>query len=135
MDNSEARVVDVFFYGLYMDPAILKTKNVTPRNPRVAYATDYKLRIGKMATLLREKGAKAYGMVYALTHAEIHALYQGSGLDMYVSEALDVTLDSGATIPVLCSNLLTPPYDEESNPEYEAKLISCMQRLNIPLLK
>lgn len=52
MDNSNQRLNDVFFYGLYMDEEILKSKNVEPRNKRIAVVYDYKLRIGKMATLL-----------------------------------------------------------------------------------
>ncbi|NRB38926.1 MAG: hypothetical protein HRU20_10745 [Pseudomonadales bacterium] len=51
---------------------------------------------------------------------------------MYISEALIVTLDSGESIPVLCRNLLVPPEDNESNNEYQEKLIECMARLNVP---
>ena len=34
MDNSKDRLLDVFFYGLYMDEEILKSKNVNPRKKR-----------------------------------------------------------------------------------------------------
>lgn len=131
MSNSESRLNDVFLYGLYMDPDILRSKNVEPRNPRVGYAEGYKLRIGKLATLLREEGAQAYGLVYSLTHEELSLLYAKSGLDMYVSEALIVTIESGEAIPVLCKNLLTPPEESESNEEYRTKLLQCMERLNV----
>ena len=132
MNNSESRLHDVFFYGLYMDPEILKSKAVNPRSPRVGYADGYKLRIGDMATLLRDADSKAYGLVYSLTHEEVDLLYAKSGLDMYVSEALLVTLDSGESIPTLCSNLLKPPLENESNDEYKTKLLQCMARLNVP---
>ena len=36
IDNSKDRLVDVFFYGLYMDEEILKLKSVIPRNQRKA---------------------------------------------------------------------------------------------------
>jgi len=133
MNNSESRLHDVFFYGLYMDPEILKSKDVDPRNPRIGFAEGYQLRLGNMATLLRDKEAKAYGVVYSLTHEEVALLYAKSGLDMYVSESLLVTLDSGECIPTLCCNLLTPPEESESNEEYMAKLLQCMERLNVPI--
>ena len=58
MDNSENRLVDVFFYGLYMDEEILLKKGVKIRNQRKAYVKDFVLRVGKMATLLRAEKKK-----------------------------------------------------------------------------
>ena len=74
MDNSLNSLQEVFFYGLYMDPEILKSKGVEPRNPRIAIVKGYKLRIGNMATLLRSEGSEANGIVYSLTHSEIVVL-------------------------------------------------------------
>jgi len=133
MDNSNQRLNDVFFYGLYMDEEILKSKNVEPRNKRVAVVNDYKLRIGKMATLLRAKDAKVYGLVYSLTHDEIDTLYVKSGLTDYIAEALIVELDDKSSIPVLCCNLLNPPSDDENNDEYHQKLKKCMKKYKLPL--
>ncbi len=132
MNNSESRLHNVFFYGLYMAPDILTAKNVEPREPRIGFAEGYRLRIGNMATLLRDESTRAYGIVYALTHEEIKILYDQAGLDMYVSEALLVTLDSGETMPALCKNLLTPPEESESNSDYETKLVNCMRQLKVP---
>lgn len=140
MNNSVSRLHDVFFYGLYMDPEILRAKSVEPRNPRLGYAAGYTLRIGNMATLLRDTdpSARAFGLVYALTHAELSMLYDQAGLDMYIAEALLVTLctadglDSGTSLPSLCCNLLEPPADHESNPAYQARLLQCMLRLGVP---
>lgn len=133
-DNSSIRLHDTFFYGLYMDPDILRSKGVEPRLPRKASAPGYQLRIGKMATLLRvpEAEAEAHGMVYALTHAEIHTLYWGSGLDAYVAEAVLVKTEQGDILATLCCNLLQPPADHESNPEYRDKLKACLQKLGLP---
>jgi len=132
MDNSKNRLNDVFFYGLYMDEEILKAKGVTPRNKRIAIANNYKLRIGNMATLLREESTKAYGLVYSLTHEEIYALYEGSGLDAYVSESLLVECE-GENIPVLCCNLLEEPSSDDQNEEYFTKLKVCMKKYNLPI--
>ena len=131
MDNAKNRLIHVFFYGLYMDPEILKAKGVKPRHPRKAIAKGYRLRIGNMATLLREANAEAHGIVYELTHHELHALYWGAGLDAYVAEALVVEMEGGEKVATLCCNLLEPPGDDESNPEYLGKLTQCMKKLNV----
>ena len=131
MDNSKNRLNNVFFYGLYMDPEILKAKSVEPRNPRKAVAKGYRLHIGKMATLLRETNAEAHGIVYELTHDEVNTLYLGAGLVAYVAEAIEVETENHEKLAVLCCNLLVPPAKNESNPEYVGKLIQCMQKLGV----
>jgi len=132
MDNSKDRLVDVFFYGLYMDEEILKSKNVNPRNKRAAIAPGYHLRVGKMATLLRDNNAQAFGMVYSLTHDEITSLYEGSGLTAYVPESIVIQTKENQNIAALCCNLLNPPSDDEKNEEYLEKLTTCMEKYNLP---
>jgi hypothetical protein len=131
MDNSKDRLNAVFFYGLYMDPEILKAKGVEPRNPRKAVARGYQLRVGKMATLLREVNAEAHGIVYELTHDELNALYWRAGLEAYVAEAIEVETQNHENLAVLCCNLLAPPAEDESNPEYLDKLIQSMKKLGV----
>lgn len=133
MDNTENRLHDVFFYGLYMDPDVLKSKGVDPRNPRTGFVNGYKLRVGKMATLLREANAVAHGIVYSLTHDEINQLYWGSGLDAYITEALLVETEAGDRLAALCCNLRVPPAENEANPEYLVKLLKCMDQYNLPV--
>ena len=132
MDNSKNRLNEVFFYGLYMDPEILSAKGVVPRNPRKAVARGYRLCVGKMATLLREANAEAHGIVYELTHDEVNTLYWRAGLEAYVAEALSVETEQGEKVAVLCCNLLEPPGEGESNPEYLGKLMQCMKKLGVP---
>jgi len=133
MDNSNQRLNDVFFYGLYMDEEILKSKGVEPRNKRKALAYGYELRLGNMATLLRKENAKAYGMVYSLTHEEIDILYKNSGLTQYVNEALMVELEDKSSIVTLCSILLDEPKDDERNDEYYQKLVSCIEKYGLEI--
>ncbi|MBZ2167424.1 gamma-glutamylcyclotransferase family protein [Marinobacter sp. F4216] len=131
MYNSRERLNQVFFYGLYMDPEILRAKGVEPRNPRKAIAPGYRLRVGNLATLLRDESSRAAGIVYDLTHDEVSTLYWGGGLDTYVSEALTVETEAGDSLAVLCCNLLVPPANDESNPEYLEKLIRRMGELGL----
>ena len=131
-DNSKERLQEVFFYGLYMDPHILRQKGVDPRNPRIGRAEGFELRLGNKATLLRSPGKMAHGIVYSLTHAELDSLYRGAGLDEYVTEALLVRVGE-QNIAALCCNLLIPPEKGESNVEYETKLKAAMEKLGVPV--
>jgi len=135
MNNSNQRLNNVFFYGLYMDEEILKSKGVKPRNKRRAIADGYALRLGNMATLLRKENATAYGMVYSLTHEEMDILYKNSGLTQYVNEALMVELENKSNIVTLCSVLLDAPKVDESNDEYYQKLVTCMKKYGLEIPK
>jgi hypothetical protein len=82
------RRIDAFFYGLYMDVEVLREANVVPVNPRRAYVDNFTLRIGQRATLLPAAGARAYGMLIALSHQELERLYTAPGLEQYRPEAV-----------------------------------------------
>ena len=131
MDNSIDRLHDVFFYGLYMDEEILKSKDIIVRNKRHAYVDNYALRVGNLATLVRKEKSCAYGMVYSMTQKEVYSLYEGIGLSQYVTEALLCTLSDGSNIAVLCKILEEEPTVDESNDEYFSKLKSCMERYGL----
>lgn len=130
-DNSADRTQDVFFYGLYMDPSILEGKGVPPRYPRMATAHGYEVKVGAKTTLLRKAGSKASGMVYSLTHMELESLYRGSGLTGYYPEALQVELNSGEVVPVLCCNLLSPADWSDPNPDYASRLAQVKKELGL----
>ena len=135
MNNSIDRLHDVFFYGLYMDEEILKSKGILIRNQKSAYINNYALRIGNLATLVRKEGAITYGMVYAMTQKEVHSLYEGIGLNEYVTEALLCTLDDGSKVATLCKILEKTPSEDESNDEYFLKLKKCMEGYALPVPK
>jgi light-regulated signal transduction histidine kinase (bacteriophytochrome) len=82
------RRIDGFFYGLFMDSDILRQSQVAAVRPRRAFVDGYALRIGRRATLVPASGARAYGMVLALTHDELERLYATPGLEQYRPEAV-----------------------------------------------
>ncbi len=131
--NSEERLIKVFFYGAYMDPDILFQKGVNPRSPEKVTVSGYKLKIGNMATLLRDASAKVSGMMYDLTHKELYDLYEGSGLDAYVREPVLAVTEGSESVPALCCNLLIPPLKEEFNESYYQTLREITMKLSIPL--
>jgi hypothetical protein len=126
------RRIDAFFYGLFMDIEILREAGVAPINPRRAYVDEFALRIGQRATLLPSAGSRAYGMLFALTHAELDRLYAAPGLEQYRPEAILAQPLEGTPTPALCYNLREAPRPHERNPEYAARLQHALRRLDFP---
>ena len=126
------RRIAVFFYGLFMDQALLRAKGVTPDELRPAIARGFALRIGERATLVSSDGARVHGMLASLSHAELDRLYSEPSLRDYRPEAVIVDVPGGDTVPALCYNLIEPPSVEEHNPEYAAKLRALAARLSFP---
>ena len=126
------RRIDAFFYGLFMDVDILRASDVIAVDPRRASIDDFALRIGRRATLIPSVGARAYGMLVALTHAELARLYAGPGLEEYRPEAVLVRPLDGALTAALCYNLREPPGRHERNAEYAARLQQLLTRLDFP---
>lgn len=127
-----ARQVDAFFYGLFMDVDVLRQSGVNPANPRRAYVAEFALRIGQRATLVPSPGARAYGMLIALTHAELERLYNAAGLEHYRPEAVLAQPIEGNAIPALCYNLVQAPESHERNPDYALRLKSVLTKLGFP---
>jgi hypothetical protein len=126
------RQIDGFFYGLFMDVQVLRHSGTKPSNFRRAYVTDFALRIGQRATLVPSPGARAYGMLISLTHAELERLYSAPGLEGYRPEAVVAHASDGESIPALCYNLVQAPEPHERNPEYAMRLKSVLENLGFP---
>jgi Gamma-glutamyl cyclotransferase, AIG2-like len=126
------RRIEVFFYGLFMDAGLLRTKGADPVNVRCACVPGFALRIGQRATLLSRPGARAYGILMELTHAEIEKLYSEASVSAYRPEAVLCELADGSHVPAMCFNLVAPPAPEEANAEYAAKLRDLARRLGLP---
>lgn len=126
------RRVDGFFYGLFMDLDVLRNSGVTPESALPAYVDDFALRIGNRATLVPSPGARAYGMLIALTHSELQRLYSAPGLEPYRPEAVLARPFDGGSIPALCYNLVEPPAADEQNPTYAVRLQKTLRDLGFP---
>lgn len=126
------RHVTGFFYGLFMDEAVLAEAGVAARTPRMAYIEDFGLRIGRRATLVPKAGARAYGMLYDLTHEELGKLYGASGLEDYRPEAVEAHLLEGGRQPALCYNLLDASAPAEANEAYAKRLSEALERFGFP---
>lgn len=126
------RRIDGFFYGLFMDPDVLREGGVSPENPRQAFVDDLELQVRERAALVRTAGARAYGMLYALTHEELDRMYSAPSLAGYRPEAVVAQTLEGEKVPALCYNLMEPQRSVGPNAEYAARLRAALGKLGFP---
>ncbi|HEY0171712.1 MAG TPA: gamma-glutamylcyclotransferase family protein [Pyrinomonadaceae bacterium] len=124
--------VDVFFYGLFMDEALLRAKGLRPENRRAASVEGFGLFIGERATLVPRVGSTVYGVIFSLTRGEVDALYSEESVGAYRPETVSALAADGSVTAALCYNLPAPPADGGRNPQYAAKLREVAGREGLP---
>jgi hypothetical protein len=129
LTEAEARRIDVFFYGLFMDDAVLREKGINPANRRMASVENFSLVVGARATLVPGPGRTVYGVLFSLTQTEVGTLYGEASVSAYRPEAVSAQLADGSVTPALCFNLPVPPSMTERNPRYVSKLRELAERI------
>jgi len=124
-------VIMVFFYGLFMDEALLATKGVHPTESIIGYVDGFGLHIGKRATLLPEADSRAYGVLMKITAADAAALYSEQSVADYVAEPVVVKLPEDIQVSAVCYNLPATRV-AGTNPEYAAALLTLASKLGLP---
>jgi uncharacterized protein (DUF1330 family) len=127
-----AKPVDVFFYGLFMDPAALRARGLQPIDARLASVPGMALQIGERATLVRDSAERVYGMLIGLTPAELERLYAEPSVAAYRPEAVLAQLAGGTSLPALCYTLPQAPEATAGNADYAEKLRAVAARLGLP---
>ncbi|GBQ13348.1 gamma-glutamylcyclotransferase [Komagataeibacter rhaeticus] len=127
-----SRHISIFFYGLFMDADVLRTKGFEPANPRQAEIAGMALRIGKRATLVPDISGSVHGIVMDLTHNDIDRLYADESVASYRPEAVLARLSDSTSIAALCFNLPIPPERGVTNDEYREKLREVGRKVGLP---
>jgi hypothetical protein len=104
-----SRRAELFFYGLFMDQGLLRSKGLSPQNSEIASVSGLALRIGQRAALVPDEKGKVYGVVMSLTLEEVERLYSDPTVQAYRPQAVLVRLASGGQVAALCYNLREPP--------------------------
>jgi hypothetical protein len=126
-----ARRVSVFFYGLFMDPELLRGKGANPVIVGIASVLNLSLRIGRRAAVVPDPGATVHGVLMELTHDELEQLYSEPSVRQYRPEPVLALVQGRGSVPALCYNLVEPP-TEPPNQEYVAALKVVAKRLELP---
>ena len=128
------RQIDAFFYGLFMDAAVLEAKGIRVRGGQLGVLRDWALRIGHRATLVPDAGRAVHGVLMSLPLTELDRLYAEASVRMYRPIAVVVEA-RGMAVPALAYVLPEPPAPEERNPEYAAKLRALAAPLDLFLVR
>ena len=132
MTKSGTRRIDVFFYGLFMDEALLREKGTNPRHRRLAALENFQLVIAQRATLVPSQDHVVHGVVFSLTHDELDHLYADPSVNAYRPEAALARLADGNAVPCLTFNLPALNVNEQRNCAYAEKLRTLAADLNLP---
>jgi len=123
--------MNVFFYGLFMDENLLAKKGIAASNAVVGYVDGFRLRIGERATLQRCAGARAYGVMMAVSPNEVRELYAESSVADYVPASVTVELMDGSNAEASCYNLPSNKVTG-TNKGYAEALLEVANRLGLP---
>ena len=126
------RRADVFFYGLFMDQDLLRSKGLQPDNVELASLLGMTLRLGERAALVPDPASRVHGVVMTLTLDELERLYSDPGVQSYRPQAVLVRPQSGGFLAALCYNLPDPPAPGARNPEYAEKLRVVGKKVGLP---
>ena len=123
----------VFFYGLYMDAALLESMGFQPREVGAARLDDFQIRIGERATLVPAPGKAAYGILHDLPRREVSALYARPEVRGYVAQPVNATLLVDSSLhPASCYVLPPSAVGSTTNVDYAARLARLVSQLGLP---
>ncbi len=126
-----SKTIPVFFYGLFMDEALLHSKDVSVSDPVVAHVDGYCLHIGARATLLPDEGGRAYGVVAEVSTDELARLYKEPSVADYIAADVTATVPGGTDMKATCY-ILPPEQLAGANPEYATALLELASKLGFP---
>ena len=121
----------VFFYGLFMDEALLAEKGIRPTNVAIGAVDGFALHIGERATLTLSTGARSYGVVMTIDAAEVEELYTEESVADYEAETVIVNLKDGSKVEAACY-ILPGDRGTGTNRRYAEQLLALATRLGFP---
>jgi hypothetical protein len=92
----------VFFYGSFINRAVLAEAGLKPDRVEVARLWGFDIRIQPLANLVRSDRHCVYGIVCEATHAELTRLYSQSWVGTYLPVAVTVEIAGGRLLSALC---------------------------------
>lgn len=97
--------VATFFYGSYINFAVLDEVDLLPSSYEVARIGGFDIEIRPLANLIRSDDHTVFGIITRMTHAELTRLYNHAELvlgGVYLPEAVLCKTGDGKFVPALC---------------------------------
>jgi hypothetical protein len=123
----------IFFYGLFMDPSLLREKRLHPTLVGPAELPDYQIHIGNRASLIPSPQSTSYGMLIDLPDEEVATLYSAPDVRDYRPDNVNAILLRDRTIQTsLCYNLPADKLGVGTNVKYAEQLSALVLELGFP---
>jgi hypothetical protein len=124
-----------FFYGSYINPAVLKEVDLVPADWEVATLAGFDITIAPRANLVRDQGKIVYGILATATHAELARLYddhaKGVLGETYLPEAVMAADLNGRLRAALC--YIAPEMaPRPADPAYVERIAGPAERFGFP---
>ena len=97
--------VEVFFYGSYMNRAVLAEVGLAPTHWEPALLPGFDIRIAPRANLISSPGHTVFGVLASATHRELERLYVHAHDvlgETYLPHPVLVHIQTGTTRPAFC---------------------------------
>src|SRR5215208_2588034 len=123
----------VFFYGSFMNRALLEQRGIVPDQIEVVRLPGYAISIGPLANLTPSAADCVYGILVRLTHRALDDLYANlpSAATRYLPEAVLVQTESGSWRPAL-SYFALPFEPAPPAPDYLEHILSAASGYGFP---
>ena len=131
---TEAKV-PVFFYGSYMNRAVLKEAQLSPQRFEVARLFAYDIVIAPRANLVASDRDVVYGALTEASHAELDRLYAHARDvlgETYLPHPVVVDTLGGSWRPALCY-LAAHMEPRPADPAYVGRIVAPARELGFPL--
>ena len=126
--------VRVFFYGSYMNVAVLREVDLVPQHLAVARLDGYDIKIAPRANLVPSTERCVYGVLADATHAELARLYAHAKTvlgETYLPHPVLVQSRAGAWLPALC--YIAPSMEPAPpDPAYVDRIVRPARELGFP---
>ena len=132
--NMSEPLVWVFFYGSYMNRAVLKEAQLSPELLLVGRLFGYDIRIAPRANLVPSDQGVVYGALAQATHSGLARLYahaQDVLGEIYLPHPVLVETLDGSSRPALCY-LAARMEPRAADPAYVARIVAPARELGFP---
>jgi cation transport regulator ChaC len=130
----DEREVWVFFYGSYINFAVLAEVGLRPQRWEIARLAGFDIRIAPRANLVPSDEHCVYGIVAAATHEQLAWLYAHARDvlgETYLPEAVLVQAQDGKWLPALC--YICPEMEPRpADPEYVERIAAPARAYGFP---
>lgn len=125
------KIVEAFFYGLYMDADLVNSLGFHPQGTVKAVLESYALDLHGLAKVVPQEGSVVWGNVLSLPEDELQAMYAFESTKVYAPEMMTVKDVHGNAKQVGCYNVPPSP-DAAFNGAYQEKLLQLLHREDFP---